>query len=245
MEQITNRGKDWEKLNSRWVYLTYFWFSAPFAFFYIGKKAKKKLWFFVGFAYLFVLGILFFGQDSIKQKIGSNFGGLLVTLLVVGIFLAYLFRKEYLIRLDMLEKANIKQMEEDNLRERAAKGLFQKGIPVHGPNTRQIDSLVEDQEKQSNSENIDNKPVDILPIDINLCSAENLTCLPGISLILAKKAINYRNENNGFESVDEFYRVIGLKPHFIAQIGNKIICETIAYNSKMAGSDQIGRKLDL
>ena len=148
MEQITNRGKDWEKLNSRWVYLTYFWFSAPFAFFYIGKKAKKKLWFFVGFAYLFVLGILFFGQDSIKQKIGSNFGGLLVTLLVVGIFLAYLFRKEYLIRLDMLEKANIKQMEEDNLRERAAKGLFQKGIPVHGPNTRQIDSLVEDQEKQ-------------------------------------------------------------------------------------------------
>lgn len=245
MGQITNRGKDWEKLNSHWVYLTFFWFSAPFAFFYIGKKAKKKLWFVVGFAYLLVLGVLFFGQDPIKQKIGSNYGGLLVTLLVVGIFLAYLFRKEYLIRLDMLEKANIKQLEEDNLRERAAKGLFQKGIPVQGPNTKQIDSLTDEKEKLSNNENNDNMAEDILPVDINSCSAENLTSLPGISLILAKKAINYRNENNGFESVDEFYRVIGLKPHFINQIGNKIICETIAKSTQKTDSDQIGRKLDL
>ena len=246
MGKITNRSEEWEKLNSRWIYLTYIWFSAPFGFFYIGAKAKKKTWLVVGFAYLIVLGVLFFGEEQIKAQIGSNYGGILVTLLVVGIVLAYKFKKEYLIRLDMLEKANVNQLEDDNLRERAAKGLFQKGIPVQGPNTRQVDNLADVKKvEQRKKEDVATSPVGDIPIDINSCSAEKLTELPGVTLILAKKAINYRQENNSFTSVDEFYRVVGLKPHFIARIGNKIICNKMEDVAQTNDGSQIGRQLDL
>jgi DNA uptake protein ComE-like DNA-binding protein len=225
MAQVTDRGKEWEKRNSRWIYLSFLWFTAPFGFFYIGAKAKKQLWIIVGFIYLLVIGIMFFGEKPIEEMVGNNYGGILATILVVGIVLSYKFKKEYLIRLDMLEKANVKQMEDENLRERAAAGLFKKGIPVQGPNTKVVDDIKEiKQEELQKTDNVIKSSVTDSAIDINSCSEDTLAELPGINLILAKKAINYRQENNGFASVDDFYRVVDLKPHFIAQIGNKIVC---------------------
>ncbi|MBO6158026.1 MAG: helix-hairpin-helix domain-containing protein [Firmicutes bacterium] len=56
------------------------------------------------------------------------------------------------------------------------------------------------------------------PININACSQEELMALPGISVPLAMKAMAYRAENGGFESVDAFVDYLQLKPHFAVQI---------------------------
>lgn len=246
MGQITNRSKKWEWANSWWIVLSLLWFTAPFGFFYIASKAKKKSWMVVGFVYLLAVAICFWGQKPIEQSIGSNFGGILVTILVVGIVLSFKFRKEYLIRIDMLDKANIKQMEEENLRERAAAGLFKKGIPVQGPNAKMVDNITElKQEEPKNTDDLIKSSVTDSAIDINSCDEEALAELPGINLILAKKAINYRQENNGFASVDDFYRVVDLKPHFIAQIRNKIVCNHNVGETQTTNDSKIGRKLDL
>ncbi len=67
-------------------------------------------------------------------------------------------------------------------------------------------------------------------LDINNCSEIELTELPGISIVIAKKAIRRREEIGGFKSVDEFLNFIKLKPHMENQLRELIKTE------KMKGS---------
>lgn len=61
-------------------------------------------------------------------------------------------------------------------------------------------------------------------IDINTCTEKDLASLPGVSIVAAKKAIAYRDKNNGFSSEQEFYKVAGIQLHFVKQIKDKICC---------------------
>lgn len=45
-----------------------------------------------------------------------------------------------------------------------------------------------------------------------------------MSIVAAKKAIAYRDKNNGFASEQEFYKVAGIQLHFVKQIKDKIYC---------------------
>lgn len=60
-------------------------------------------------------------------------------------------------------------------------------------------------------------------LDINKATEEEITNLPGINIILAKKIIEYRDLHNGFTSVDELYKEMKIKPHFQKQLDN-LIC---------------------
>ena len=55
-------------------------------------------------------------------------------------------------------------------------------------------------------------------IDINSCTTEELMTLPGIGIVQAKQAMEYRTQHGGFRSVDEFIDVLMIKPHFAVQI---------------------------
>ena len=55
-------------------------------------------------------------------------------------------------------------------------------------------------------------------IDINTCQESELRSLPGVGVVQAKQAMDYRDRHGGFASVDEFVDVLALKPHFAAQI---------------------------
>ena len=67
-------------------------------------------------------------------------------------------------------------------------------------------------------------------LDVNNCSEIELTELPGISIVIAKKAIKRREEIGGFKSIDEFLSFIKLKPHMENQLRELIKTE------KMKGS---------
>ncbi|MCR5260511.1 MAG: helix-hairpin-helix domain-containing protein [Candidatus Gastranaerophilales bacterium] len=64
-------------------------------------------------------------------------------------------------------------------------------------------------------------------VDINNSSESELIGLPGINIILAKKIIKYREEEHQFYSVDEFFRVMKIKPHFEKQLRNLILVRKI------------------
>lgn len=64
-------------------------------------------------------------------------------------------------------------------------------------------------------------------IDVNSCSEEELTELPGISVLIAKKIVKHRKENGGFKSVDEFITEMGIKPQYEKQIRPIIKTEEI------------------
>lgn len=60
-------------------------------------------------------------------------------------------------------------------------------------------------------------------LNVNLASADELNKLPGINVVLAKRILKYRETNNGFKSVDEFYNEMKIKPHFRKRL-NSLIC---------------------
>jgi DNA uptake protein ComE-like DNA-binding protein len=50
-------------------------------------------------------------------------------------------------------------------------------------------------------------------VDLNTTEESTLAALPGVGLILAKKAVSVRQEQGGFRSFDEFCDALGLQPH--------------------------------
>lgn len=67
-------------------------------------------------------------------------------------------------------------------------------------------------------------PQSSFTIDINKCSAEDIACLPGITIIDAKKAVEYRNKNDGFVSKNEFFAVLQIRDQKMKSISNKLTC---------------------
>lgn len=55
-------------------------------------------------------------------------------------------------------------------------------------------------------------------IDINLCTQAELTNLPGVGVSQAMRAMEYREKNGEFRSVDEFVELLQIKPHFAVQL---------------------------
>lgn len=70
-------------------------------------------------------------------------------------------------------------------------------------------------------------------IDINNASEVEITALPGISIVLAKKLIKKREEIGGFKNTHEVFVYLKLKPHMENQLRD-LICV-----NKMQGSVKI------
>lgn len=80
-------------------------------------------------------------------------------------------------------------------------------------------------------------------LDINQATEEEITNLPGINVILAKKIIEYRDLHSGFKTVDELYKEMKIKPHFQKQL-NTLICVK-EYQIKDANKNENERIIDL
>lgn len=61
-------------------------------------------------------------------------------------------------------------------------------------------------------------PPDSARIDVNTADRDALAALPGLTIVDAMKAVQYRGEHGPFASVDAFFSAIGAKPHVIAKL---------------------------
>jgi len=59
-------------------------------------------------------------------------------------------------------------------------------------------------------------------ININTANEEELATLPGITIIIAKKIIKYRDLHDGFKTKKEFFTEMKIKPHFQTQLNDII-----------------------
>lgn len=59
-------------------------------------------------------------------------------------------------------------------------------------------------------------------VNINKASEEELSKLPGVNIVRAKKLVQYRALHNGFKSEEEFIKIANVKPHFKEAIKNNI-----------------------
>lgn len=242
---VTNMGSDWERKNSMWIIPAFF--TLGFAsLLYIGYKTKQKKWLIAGAVYAVSIAIVYFIEGMFNPS--SSGGGTLHTIYsfflmasyVVPIVHSFIARKEYLLRLEALQMAG------DPLRARISS---EYGVNSSSPGpvviNRQANTgynngqsnPVSSQTRQSpqrapepiHTESTPAK-VPVYPTagvsktDINNCNESEIAALPGVNSIMAKKAIAYRYENKGFRSLDEFFEILQLKPHFVIQIRDKAFC---------------------
>ncbi len=92
-----------------------------------------------------------------------------------------------------------------------------------------------DIENNAGISNLPNKKENRELLDVNNASEVELTALPGISIVMAKKIIKKREEIGGFKSVSDVFSFLKLKPHMQTQL-EKLICV-----KKMKGSLKINR----
>ena len=59
-------------------------------------------------------------------------------------------------------------------------------------------------------------------IDVNAAAASELSILPGINIVLAKKIVEYRDKNGLFKDIDDFIKAAEVKEHFVSKIKNMI-----------------------
>ena len=105
-------------------------------------------------------------------------------------------------------------------------------LPEHQNTTEdnQIENLLND---QSNDKDLQNNQIDTLnkiKTDLNTASLDDLTQLPGINLIKAKKIIQFRNEGNYIKSYDDLGVKLSLTDKQIEQIKNITIISDIDYS---------------
>lgn len=81
-------------------------------------------------------------------------------------------------------------------------------------------------------------------LDINKCSESDFITLPGMSLSLAKKAVENREQNGNYESFDDFVARNGIKPHFMVQMEDRIM---VVKKEELKSTESIkrSRTLDL
>ncbi|MBR1862875.1 MAG: helix-hairpin-helix domain-containing protein [Ruminococcus sp.] len=84
-------------------------------------------------------------------------------------------------------------------------------------------------------------------LNINTASEEELAALPGLNIIDAKKAGEYRNYHGDFNSVEQFISLLNLKPHIAAPLFDILYCTPSAPGQApgAAAPNPGRRKIDL
>ncbi len=218
-----NVKKEW------WPLVCAFFYLSCVSFFYFGKKCNNKLWMVFGVVYLVLLGGLFALDDQFKEA--SWFKSVLAVFWLCGIAHTYF-------TLDSFTKRKM-ELEQDGETEQLSNGInYAEQIKEH--------FVEKEQQRVVQTPIIGNvqEKIEHNIIDINTCGESDFVSLPGVSIVMAKRAISYRKEHNGFSSKEEFFDTIQLKPHFIVQIQDMIECKPLNTHA-FTNDDITGRKLDL
>lgn len=306
--KITEKGKIWEIVHSLWIIWSFIWLVNGVGMVLAGRKTRVQKWYRMGLIYTAIGWFtMIMGAELNKGNHNIVNSAMMMTFFItyiVCIIHCFSIRKEYLMRLEMMEKQKTEQVMTNNLKEKIAK---EYGISSNSgnftPNNMQYSNnnmkyqdnantqynyerVNENQQPSNNHINFnqneqgfnrtentnketkiyntendliknnvsENETEEILEtsrieklVDVNSCTEDELLQLPGIGVIEAKKAINFRN-NNEFNSVDEFIQALNIKPHFAEKIRPMLICNITKKNESINNSNvntsRAGRMVD-
>ncbi len=239
---ITNKDTAWELLNSWWV-LTSVIVLAWVGFFYAGKTAKQRKWILCGCGYFItqVCGLAAAFSYEFPEIVNIICIWIWGISWIFGIIHSFWVRKEYLIRRELIVTNGYISKTDENLKRKIRNEYMSEQLNIRLDSAPASQFAPVQPEVQPAVQPVV-APVapDEKIIDINICNEEDLASLPGITAITAKKAISYRNGKGGFSSVDELFEFLALKPHFVVQIRELVICSA----PDVPGANKKGRVLD-
>lgn len=301
--KITEKGTRWEIIHSLWIIWSFIWLVNGIGIFLAGKRTRVQKWYRIGLIYTAVGWFtMIMGAELNKGNNNIVNSAMMMTFFItyiVCIIQSFSIRKEYLIRLEMMEKQKTEQIVANNLKEKIAKeyGMnsdkgnyspnniedrnqsnanilynnehinenqqtfnsqmnFNQNEQVYNreesinKETRiystENNLVKNDVSERKNEEMLEASRTEKL-LDVNSCTEDELLQLPGVGVIEAKKAINFRN-NNEFNSVDEFIQVLNIKPYFTEKIRPMLICNQInkneSTNNANINTGRAGRMVD-
>lgn len=240
---VTSHGKQWERWHSIWIVWT-FLFLPWIAFFYIGIRARSGRWGLWGLFYL--IPSIFSGAPANSWQ--SNIGSILLVVFAIGgIIHAFRIRKEYLMRLETLQRSRT-EVDADLRRRIQTEHSMDAKEKISNRNTGQPTATT-----QSSSQRVHSQPSaqswnklasespETSTIDLNSSSEQELATLPGVGLIIAKRAINIRDSRGGFRSIEDFGEALNLKPHMIERIRPLVF---VSSSQRPQHPDSSGRIVD-
>jgi DNA uptake protein ComE-like DNA-binding protein len=144
-------------------------------------------------------------------------------------------RKEYLIRREAV--IDLKTSTRDAYRNEIRKDYFGNNEPVG-----QV-SLPASDFNRSPAQSISAPQTTAGKTNLNDCSEQEISSLPGVGVALAKRAVELREQIGGFVSVQDFNQRLGLMPHFAVQIENLAFVEPNP--SQTLTTEDSGRVIDI
>jgi DNA uptake protein ComE-like DNA-binding protein len=250
----------WELLRSLWIILTFTYFTNWLAFIYAGIRARNRRWSLYGIIYLLPFAITeifmsYFMNPSIVNAQGmvtdpfiNVMSSLFMIPWLISIGHAFYIRKEYLLRLESLEhihnaeedhfRRNLKEREDAKERELRQNIRKEYNMDYYESKSSKTSYDVTNAKTSNINKTIFEETAPLL-VDINNDPEEVIAELPGVGIILAKKAVKIRQVSQ-FESVEEFGEALGLKPHILERIRPSVVI--VGSETKMQKS---GRLVDI
>lgn len=115
--------------------------------------------------------------------------------------------------------------EADKARAEAERAKAEMQKMEAGKNRAEISHVKSAARRELESKSVSEINVSDRQVDVNLCDEQELSVVPGIGIILAKKAIRIRDEQGRFDSVDDFLKRVGIRESNIAFVKTHLICE--------------------
>lgn len=232
--KIKPRSKIWRFFNSWWVLLTFVFFMNWVAFMYISAKTKKKSWAVWGLVYSIPFILLVFEVYDEKSTAYDYLFFVAIIGTVISVIHALNIRKEYLSRLQY-RKAYEAEME------RHLAYDYDPDTEDYDDEDYEYENHEEDEEdyQEENEQDYEEDEVaasqnvkEELPspsnsiLDLNVATEQQISDLPGVGIILAKKAIKHREENGQFRTVEEFFQLLQLKQYAIDRLRPIVVVST-------------------
>lgn len=255
---ITKKGIKWELMNSLWILLSFIVFINGTGLNIAGKKSKVKKWKNYGYLYTAATwtGFIMVGENT--GAIGNIGMAMFFISYFACIIHCFKIRKEYLLRLEILNDRNENEKDLNELRSKISSEYgvdYQERFRLHQDNTMEKSPMnfnatadrinaIKSEKLQAQDAHYHNIPLEerqMKAVDINSCSESELAELPGVGLVLAKKAVDLRNRNNGFSSVDDFIEQVGIKHYFVDRLKEMVCCNPLKNNENIKTA---GRMVD-
>lgn len=254
MNSITPLGLKWELKQSFWMLFLLIPLTAPIGYLYIGVRAKQLKWIILGLIYFIIIN----GLSIVLWQISldDSMSGLIVPAILIcwlnALFSGLKVRVYYLTYL--VESMN------PNKRERlitAEKDRQKEKLRIKKEkNSPKMLSQTEIIEKQSERVKFiakrkrQNEELKI--ININSASVNEISRLPGIGMILARKIVSVREQGNQFESWEHLIKVTKIQTEiieeayeFIAFSDDEVKEMKVKYERQQSRNNKtFGRKVD-
>lgn len=251
---LTNKGKGWEIKHSLWILWSFIVMFNGMGLLLAGNKTRVKKWRNSGLLYIAGSWLILIVASEGSDLILNIMSIILIVQYFACIIHSFCVRKEYLIRLEVLENQKLEQRMANELRNKVSReygvniknentgstGVKENAIPVISLKSGLVSEYKTENKNISKNkhftskESIDNtmnmNQKNQKHLDINTCTQDELLQLDGVGVVEVKKIMNFRSDNK-FNSVEEFIETLGIKPHFAEKIRPMLICIEGSNNS--------------